>query len=68
MGHPPKKPIVLYESFQYQAANWDKPRRVVAKVEWHTGELFPQVGFIVTNLSWRSKNVVNFYNKRGTAE
>ena len=27
------------------------PRRVVAKVEWHPGELYPRVGFIVTNLS-----------------
>jgi hypothetical protein len=68
VGRPPKKPIVLYESFQYQAASWDRPRRVVAKVEWHAGELFPRVGFIVTNLHWKSKNVVNFYNKRGTAE
>jgi hypothetical protein len=68
VGRPPKKPIVLYESFQYQAASWDKPRRVVAKVEWHAGELFPRVGFIVTNLRWKSKNVVKFYNKRGTAE
>jgi hypothetical protein len=68
VGRPPKKPIVLYESFQYQAASWDRPRRVVAKVEWHAGELFPRVGFIVTNLWWKSKNVVKFYNKRGTAE
>jgi hypothetical protein len=68
VGRPPKKPIVLYESFQYQAASWDKPRRVVAKIEWHAGELFPRVGFIVTNLRWKSKNVVSFYNKRGTAE
>ena len=30
--------------------------------------MFPRVGFIVTNLSWRSKNVVKFYNGRGTAE
>tara|TARA_R110002124_G_scaffold278046_3_gene449755 strand:- start:1991 stop:2440 length:450 start_codon:yes stop_codon:yes gene_type:complete len=41
---------------------------VVAKVEWHAGELFPRVGFIVTNLSRHSKNVVKFYNGRGTAE
>src|SRR3984893_3205723 len=27
---------------------WTKPRRVVAKVEWHPGELYPRVGFIVT--------------------
>jgi hypothetical protein len=68
MGRPPKKPIVLYETFRYQAASWDKPRRVVAKVEWHAGELFPRIGFMVTNLQWKSKNVVKFYNKRGTAE
>jgi hypothetical protein len=41
---------------------------VVAKIEWHAGELFPRVGFIVTNLRWKSSNVVKFYNKRGTAE
>jgi hypothetical protein len=40
----------------------------VAKVEWHQGELFPRVGFIVTNLTWQSKRVVRFYNGRGTAE
>lgn len=26
------------------------------------------MGFIVTNLKWRSKRVVRCYNKRGTAE
>ena len=44
------------------------PRRVVAKVEWHPGELYPRVGFIVTNLSHRVERVVAFYNKRGTCE
>ena len=52
----------------YQAGSWDRERRVVAKVEWHQGELFPRVGFIVTNLPWRNKRVVRFYNQRGTAE
>jgi hypothetical protein len=28
---------------------------VVAKVEWHASELFPRVGFIVTNIKWRSR-------------
>ena len=46
----------------------DKPRRVVAKVEWHPGELYPCVGFIVTNLSRPTERVVAFYNQRGTAE
>src|SRR3546814_10145135 len=40
----------FFEDFEYQAASWDKPRRVIAKIEWHPGELFPKVGFIVTNL------------------
>ncbi len=68
VGRPPRKPIVLYESFQYKAASWHKSRRVVAKIEWHAGELFPRIGFIVTNLRRKSSNVVKFYNKRGTAE
>jgi hypothetical protein len=37
-------------------------------VEFHFGELFPQVGFTVTNLGTDSLAVVRFYNKRGTAE
>ena len=43
-------------------------RRVVANVEFHLGELFPRVGFIVTNLETDSRAVVRCYNKRGTAE
>jgi len=68
VGRPPKKPVVQYHSFRYQAASWDIARRVVAKIEWHEGELFPRIGFIVTNLRWKYSNVVKFYNKRGTAE
>jgi len=68
VGRPPKKPVVLYHSFRYQAASWEMARRVVAKIEWHAGELFPRINFIVTNLRWKSNNVVKFYNKRGTAE
>ena len=37
-------------------------------MEFHFGELFPRVGFIVTNLETDSRAVVRFYNKRGTAE
>jgi hypothetical protein len=68
MGRPSKRPKVLYHSFRYRAASWKRERRVVAKVEWHAGELFPRVGFIVTNLRRWSKRVVKFYNGRGTAE
>jgi Transposase DDE domain group 1 len=68
VGRPPKKPIVSYASFHYQAKGWTKARRVVAKVEWHQGELYPRVGFIVTNLTRPNNRVVKFYNGRGTAE
>ena len=60
--------MVWYKSFLYQAESWTKARRVVAKVEFHAGELFPRVGFIVTNLETDSRAVVRFYDKRGTAE
>ena len=68
VGRPPRKPVVWFADFNYQAASWDRPRRVIAKVEWHPGELFPRVGFIVTNMSARAQGVVHFYNGRGTAE
>ena len=68
VGRPPKKPVVRYHDFVYQAQSWDIPRRVVAKVEWHQGELFPRVGFVVTNLNLPPAGVTYFYNGRGTAE
>jgi hypothetical protein len=68
VGRPGHRPVVWYNSFRYQAASWKTARRVVAKAEFHAGELFPRVGFIVTNLETDSRAVVRFYNKRGTAE
>jgi hypothetical protein len=68
VGRPSHTVRRLYSTFRYQAGSWAKPRRVVAKVEWHLGELFPRVGFIITNTARRSRNVVGFYNQRGTAE
>ena len=51
VGRPSKTKVKrFYEEFEYQAQSWDKPRRVVAKIEWHPDELFPRLGFIVTNL------------------
>ena len=55
-------------SFSYQAGRWERKRRIVAKVEWHPGELYPRVGFIVTNLSRPADRVVAFYTQRGKAE
>ena len=68
VGRPPHEVRRYYASFTYQAQSWSKPRRVVAKVEWHPGELYPRVGFIVTNLARPAERVVAFYNQRGTAE
>jgi Transposase DDE domain group 1 len=68
VGRPPNEVRRYYGNFTYQAGSWTKPRRVVAKVEWHPGELYPRVGFIVTNMSRPAERVVAFYNKRGTCE
>jgi len=68
VGRPPKKPVVYFTDFTYQASTWARPRRVVAEMEWHQGELYPRVGFIVTNLRRWAGEVVDFYNQRGTAE
>ena len=56
-GRPSHATLVRYRSFQYQAASWDRPRRVIAKVEHH-----------VTTLTGTNRAIVRFYNQRGTAE
>jgi hypothetical protein len=50
VGRPSYKPVVWFKSFLYRAASWTIAQRVVEKVEFDCGELFPRVGFIVTNL------------------
>ena len=61
VGRPPKRPVIRYDDFWYRAESWDHARRVVAKVEWYRGELFPRVGFIVTNMTAGPEGVVRFY-------
>jgi hypothetical protein len=68
VGRPPHEVRRFFASFSYRAQSWNKPRHVVAKVEWHPGELYPRVGFIVTNLPRSAEGVVAFYNQRGTCE
>ncbi len=74
VGRPRKGVLRYYASFNYQAGSWSKKRRVVAKVEWHPGELYPRVGLdplrgsSVTNLSRPAERVTLFYNQRGKAE
>jgi hypothetical protein len=68
VGRPPHEIRRYYASFRYQAQSWNKPRHVVAKIEWYPGELYPSVGFIVTNLARSAEGIVAFYNRRGTCE
>jgi hypothetical protein len=69
VGRPSQAKVKrFFEDFHYKAASWDKERRVIAKIEWHPGELFPRVGFIVTNLPMEPDWVARFYNQRSTAE
>jgi hypothetical protein len=64
VGQPPQEVRRYYSRFSYRAGSWNKPRRVVTKVEWHPGELYPRVGFIVTNLARPAERIVAFYNHR----
>ena len=74
VGRPPNHVRRDYANFSYQAGSWNKKRRVVAKVEWHPGELYPRVGLdpllgsSVTNLIRPAERVVAIYNQCGTAE
>jgi hypothetical protein len=67
VGRPPNEVRRLHANFSYQAGSWTKPRRVIAKVEWHPGELYPRVGFIVTNLSRRRSALLSSTTSAGHA-
>jgi hypothetical protein len=67
VGRPSHQPVVWYKGFLDRAASWKTARHLVAKIEFHFGELFPRMGSMVTNLETDSRAVVRFYNKRGTA-
>ncbi len=67
-GRPSHRIVRRFTSLHYRAKSRSKPRRVVAKVAFHPGELFPTIGFIVTNRSLPNERVPAFYNDRGTAE
>ena len=58
VSHPAHKPVVWYKGLVHQAASWKTACRVIAKVEFHAGELFPRVGSIVTNTQLRNRKVV----------
>jgi Transposase DDE domain group 1 len=68
VGTPPNEVWRSFANFTYQAGRSAKARRVVANVEWHPGELYPRVGFVVRNMARPAEGVIAFYNKRGTCE
>src|SRR5947207_10053311 len=45
VGRPPHEVRRFLASFSYQAQSWNKPRHVVAKVDWHPGDLYPRGRF-----------------------
>lgn len=58
----------VYGEFDYQAGSWNKPRRVVVKIEKPAGEITFKHTFIVTDMDLSPKNIVKFYSNRGTME
>jgi hypothetical protein len=65
---PYKCPVKLYHSFFYQAASWDEPQRVVAKVEVNEKGL--NIRYAVTNMQQARARCLyeNIYCKRGNME
>ena len=60
-GRPSVKPKIFNHDFLCKTVAWDRTRWVVAKIEWHQGELFPRVSFIVPNLCVKAESVARFY-------
>jgi hypothetical protein len=69
VGRPPKGGIqVKIVDLRCQAKSWNRPRRVVVKIGWHRGELFPRIGFVVTNSRLPAGKVIKVYNGRAEIE
>ena len=47
VGRPPNHVRRTYASFSYRAKGWSRPRRVVAKVEWHPGVFLLSVPWLI---------------------
>jgi hypothetical protein len=69
VGRPPQSGIqVKIVDLHYQAKSWNRPRRVVAKIEWHRGELFPRIAFVITSSRLPAIKVIKVYNGRAEIE
>lgn len=55
-------------NFTCWAASWSHALGVVAMIEWHPGEHYPRIGFVVTDLRLDTNYVVVFYDQRHTVQ
>lgn len=62
------KHMCIYDEFNYKAERWNKPRRVIVKIDKPQGQITFNHTFIVTNMEASPKDVVKFYCKRGAME
>jgi len=70
-GRPPAEPRLWLHEFDYQAASWSRPRRVVGVVREVPGELFLESFFLVTSWTVAQKDaaaLLEHYRQRGTFE
>jgi len=60
---------VAYGEFIYKAKTWERPRRVVCKIEKPEGQIAFSYMFVVTNMEYFDpKILIDFYCKRGNME
>jgi hypothetical protein len=64
-GGPPRTSVRLERLATFHRHEWPARIGLIPSIE---GELYPRVGFIVTNMTRPAERVVAFYNQRGTAE
>lgn len=65
MGRPSKSGIqIRLVDRRYRKQTWDKERSMMAKIEWIEGELFPKIGFVVTDSKLPAGKVVKVSTAR----
>jgi hypothetical protein len=60
------KPVSIRTSFRHRARSWPHQRRILVKIDVSGVGL--NVRFMVTNRSGRSRDLIAWYDQRGTAE
>lgn len=61
--------ITFRKEVMYQAASWDRARRVVIQIKHHAGQLVRDITYLVTNLETKNLSLIfDLYRKRGNME